>query len=369
MSGRVLVLCAFVAFGAAGIAHAGPGHDHGEASGAPAAGNGPRRLPDGTVFLPKPAQRQIGLRTAMAEEGRHPRVHELAGKVVMDPNAGGKVQPTLAGRIEPGPRGLPNPGQRVAKGEVLAYVAPSIGSIERSNQSAQLSELKASAALAQKRLARLRSLSDTVPRKEIEAAESEVASLGERAAAVSAGLVVRQSLVAPVAGVVASANVVAGQVVEARELVFEIVDPTRLRVEALTYDQELAASISAASLAVGDVRVPLRPLGSARALREQALPLSFLAQGGALEKLALGQPVRVFAQSAQALVAIKLPSASLVKNPANQTVVWVKSAPEMFAPRTVTIEPLDGLEVAVTSGLAAGDRVVVRAATLLNQIR
>ncbi len=36
---------------------AGEGHDHGDA--APAANsNGPKRLPDGSVFLPKPAQRQ-----------------------------------------------------------------------------------------------------------------------------------------------------------------------------------------------------------------------------------------------------------------------------------------------------------------------
>ena len=38
---------------------AGDGHDHGDAP--PAANsNGPKRLPDGSVFLPKPAQRQIG---------------------------------------------------------------------------------------------------------------------------------------------------------------------------------------------------------------------------------------------------------------------------------------------------------------------
>jgi hypothetical protein len=61
--------------------------------------------------------------------------------------------------------------------------------------------------------------------------------------------------------------------------------------------------------------------------------------------------------------------AALMKNPANQAIVWVKTAPERFEPRTVTTEPLDGTDVAVTSGLKAGDRVAVRAATLINQIR
>ncbi|HNA05286.1 MAG TPA: HlyD family efflux transporter periplasmic adaptor subunit, partial [Rhodocyclaceae bacterium] len=201
-------------------------------------------MPDGSVFLPKPAQRQIGVRTLVTEAGELPRTVALAGKVVMDPNAGGKVQALVAGRLEAGPRGLPGVGQTVKKGEVLAYVVPSAGQIERSNQMAQLAELQAAKVLAEKRVARLKELADTVPRKEIEAAESELASLAARATAVGAGLSNRDALVAPVAGVIASSNAVAGQVVDARELVFEIVDPKRLRVEALAYDADTAIDVA-----------------------------------------------------------------------------------------------------------------------------
>ena len=58
-----------------------------------------------------------------------------------------------------------------------------------------------------------------------------------------------------------------------------------------------------------------------------------------------------------------------MRNPANQTIVWVKTAPERFEPRTVTVLPLDGVTVAVTSGLEAGDRVATQGATLIKQIR
>ena len=305
----------------------------------------------------------------VAHEAELARSVELAGRVVMDPNAGGKVQATTGGRLEAGPGGLPSVGQVVRKGQVLAYVAASAAPIERAGQAAQLAELRAARALADKRLARLKELSDTVPRKEIEVAESELASLSARAAAVAGGLGAREALVAPVSGVIASANAVAGQVLDARELVYEVVDPTRLNIEAVTFDAALASDVAGASVAVGRERVPLRFVGAARALREQALPLTFQARQQALAALALGQPVRVFVQTRSRVQGFAVPSAALMRSPANQTIVWVKTAPERFEPRVVATEPLDGVSVAVTSGLKTGERVAAQGATLINQVR
>ncbi len=372
-----LTLCA--AF--ASTAWAGPGHDHGDAPPS-ATGNGPRRLPDGSVFLPKPSQRQMGVRTLPVELAPLARTTTLPGRVVMDPAAGGKVQALLAGRLQPGPKGLPQLGQAVQRGEVLAYVEPATGTLERAGQQAQLAELRASHALAAKRLARLHELADTVPRKDIEAAESEVASLQARIGAVGGGLQARDALVAPVSGVIASANAVAGQVVDARELVFEVVNPQRLQVEALAYDPALAADVAGAAIAVGGHSVPLRFLGAARSLREQALPLLFTpaapaapdpAKAGAasasLAGVAVGQTLEVHVQHRIQLQGLRVPSTALAKNPANETIVWVKTAAEQFAPRVVTAAPLDGSSVAVTAGLAAGDRVAVQGANLINQVR
>ena len=349
-------------------AFAGDGHDHGDA---PAAtnSNGPQRLPDGSVFLPKPAQRQIGVRTLTGTEQSLPRGLELNGQVQMDPNAGGKVQAMAAGRLEPGPRGLPSVGQAVRKGEILAYVLPSAGSMERANQQAQLAELRAARTLAEKRLARMRDLADTVPRKDIEALESEVASLGERAQAVGGGLSGREALLAPATGVIASAHAVAGQVIDARELVFEVVDPQKLRIEALAYDASVANDIAGAYIPVGSGKVALTFVGAARSLRDQVLPISFKAQGEGLNQLAVGQPVRVIVQTRSQVKGISVPAVALMKNPSNQQIVWIKTAPERFEPRVVTVAPLDGASVAVTAGLKAGERVVTDGAGLLNQIR
>ena len=333
-------------------------------------GDSPRRQSDGSVFIPKSAQRQLGLRTLAVAAGEHARAFELAGTVVMDPNAGGKVQAALAGRLEAGPQGLPLPGQSVKKGQVLAYVVPTAGALERSGQLAQQAELRAAKELAQRRLARLRELADTVPRKDIEAAESELQSLTARLAAVGAGLQQRDALVAPVSGVIASSNAVAGQVLDAREQVFEVVDPARLRIEALAYDPAQAQDVAGASLALpGGQSVPLRFLGAARSLREQALPLSFAGDAQALSQLALGQSVRLVVQTRSRVAGLQVPLAALQKNPSNQAIVWVKTGPEQYAPRVVRIQPLDGVHVAVTDGLQPGERVATQGASLLNQIR
>lgn len=356
------------------VAHAAPGAhgpngEHLDAPGAAVNASGLARLPDGSVNVPKLAQRRMAIRTVLAPESEAAATVELPGRVVMDPNASGRVQAVHGGRIEPGPRGLPVAGQAIKRGDVLAYVRHHAEPYTLGTQQAQLAELRAQRQIAEQRVQRLEGLEGTVPRKDIEAAESEAQSLAERIAAVGAGLATREALVAPVPGVIASAHVVAGQVVDARELVFEIVDPVHLHVEAVAFDPGLASGIGRATLAVGNERVPLTFVGAARSLREQALPLTFRAQGKALGALAVGQPVRVFVQGKEQVKGIAVPVASLMKNPANQTIVWAKVGPERFEPRTVTVEPLDGVNVAVTSGLKAGDRVATQGATLINQVR
>jgi hypothetical protein len=215
----------------------------------------------------------------------------------------------------------------------------------------------------------LQALSDTVPRKDIEAAESELQSFAGRLAAIEAGLNSKEMLIAPVSGVIASAHAVAGQVIDARELVFEIIDPARMRVEALAFDATLITQTQAAFMDVNGARVTLKFVGGARSLRDQAIPLIFTAQGQELSNLPLGSQVRVVLQTKASVKGISLPLSALMKSAANQSIVWIKTEPERFQPRTITFEPLNATQVAVTSGLENGDLVATQGATLINQVR
>ena len=367
----LLAACALIIGTTASIvAIAGPGHDHGEESVPAASGNAPKRQADGGVFLPKLSQRQLGIRTVVVEEASLPKAVELTGRVVADANAGGKVQPTQAGRIEAGPRGLPTLGQAVRKGEVLAVVRGSTSAIERANQQSQSTELQSNLELAKKRLARLEQLEGTVPAKDIEAAKSDVSSLQQRSAAIGASLVALEALVAPVSGVIASTHVVAGQVVDAREVLFEIVDPSRLSVEASAFDAALVGNIASASSTSTHGNVALQFAGAGRTLREGAIPLLFRTKPGkgALQ-LAVNQPVKVILQTKEVVKGFAVPSSAVVKNTSNQDMVWVHTGAETFVPRTVRVVPLSGSMISVTNGLEAGDRVVSQGAPLVNQVR
>lgn len=357
----------------AAAVHAGPGAHgpNGEHLDGPpdvAVPNSLARLPDGSVNVPMLAQRRLGIRTVVAQETDAAATLELPGRVVMDPNAGGRVQTLSGGKVQPGPKGLPVAGQSVRKGEVLGLVVYNAAPFEVANQQAQLAELRSNRHLAQQRLQRLESLEGTVPRKDIEAARAELESFAAREKAIGASVGATERLVAPLSGVIARADVVAGQVVEPKDVLFEVVDPARVLVEATTSDASLGTKLGAASLA-GVPDVKLQFLGAARSLREGALPLTFRVAGTGALPLAIGQPVTVVAALNETVKGIVLPAQAITRSSANESVVWVKASAERYVPQPVQFRALDAQRVVVTQGLGADNRVVVQGAPLIAQIR
>ncbi|MDZ4361246.1 MAG: efflux RND transporter periplasmic adaptor subunit [Variovorax sp.] len=357
------------AFAAPG-AH-GPNGEHLDAPGSGTTTSGLARLPDGSVQVPMLAQRRMAIRTVIASESDAHATIELSGRVVMDPNAGGRVQAVHGGRIDPGPAGLPVAGQTVRRGEVLAYVQHHAEPYALANQQSQLAELRSSRALAAQRVQRLESLEGTVPRKDIDAAKSELQSLTAREKSIGASIGSRETLTAPVSGVIARADAVAGQIVEARDVLFEVIDPARVLVEATTADPALPARVGDASLQ-GVPGVKLKLLGAARSLRDGVLPLTFRAQPdktGTPMPLAVGQPVTVVASLNERIKGFVLPAQAVVRNSSNEPIVWIKSGAERYIPQPVQYRALDAGTVIVTQGLGADNRVVVQGAPLIAQIR
>jgi len=167
-------------------------------------------------------------------------------------------------------------------------------------------------------------------------------------------------------GVLSQANALNGQQVEAGALLFEVVDPQKLRVEALAHDPAMAQQLGRASLPGS--ATPWQLVGSATAFRDGALPLLFAPQGRQDVPLALGQSVKLRVVYGAPVSGVALPAASVQRNSANQPVVWLHDSAELFRPWPVQIAPLNGQDVLVRD-LPAGRRVVSAGAALLNQIR
>ncbi|MDQ2102864.1 efflux RND transporter periplasmic adaptor subunit [Azospirillum isscasi] len=381
VAGAALVGIGLLLASGAAFAHGGEDHSHGDEDkgkaptaavpmGATGASESPRRLPDGSLYVPKPSQRLLSVRTVVAKPQEAAQTVQLIGQVIADPNGGGHVQATQSGRIEPGDKGLPYVGQRVEAGQILAYIAPAVTFVDRSGIQQQIATVEQELVIAESRLQRLRKLEGSVPQRDIEEAEANLNGLRKRRAALSPALTTKEALRAPISGVVTANNIKAGQVVEGRDQVlFEIVDPSRLMVEAVAFDPRVANAIKAATAMTADgTSLSLELLGSSLALRQQAIPLLFRI-GNPPSGLGVGQPVRLVAQVQGTASGIVLPRQSVVRNASGQPIVWQHDTPQRFVARPVRTQPVDGDTVLVLAGVEPEARIVTDGAGLLNQVR
>ena len=331
----------------------------------------PRRLPDGTAFAAKPTQRLLDVRTATAEPQTARPAFNLIGRVIGDPNRSSIVQSIYGGRIIPDGETLPRIGQRVVKGETLVKIEPYLPVADRTTISEKMGEIEQLITVAETKINRLRPLAErgAAPMGQLNDLESELAGLRARREAVRNSRGGHELLRASTDGVITAAKAVPGQVVQPQEVLFEIADPQGLWVEALAYDGlDPAGPIEATAADSDGTSFPLSYLGISRALRQHASVVQFSISEPP-SNLRIGQPVTVLVQGGAAKQGLIFPRDAVVRSSNGENIVWVHVAPERFEPRPVRIEPLNARRVIVAAGLNATDRVVVRGADLINQIR
>jgi cobalt-zinc-cadmium efflux system membrane fusion protein len=328
-----------------------------------------QRLPDGSVFVPKPAQRLLQVRTVMTNSSAQTRTVELPGRVIPDPDASGYVQASVSGRLSPPAAGFPRLGTRVREGDILAYVTPPLTAAETSDQRQRQGELDQQINIVEQRIARFERLvpSGAVARVQLDEARLELQGLRDRRAALDRGRREPEALVAPVSGVVAAVNAIAGQIAEPNAIVFQIVDPARLWVEALSFEA-LSHVEQATGRTASRQALTLEYKGSGLSDRSQAIPVHFAITGD-LAGLRIGQLVTVYVQNGEALSGIAVPRNSVLSGSNGQSVVYEHVTAERFEAREVRTIPLDAGRVLIAGGLNAGRRIVVQGAELLNQVR
>ncbi len=352
-------------------ARAHEGHDHGAPPPAVVSGDAPQRLPDRSVFLPKASQHLLDIRTRLATSETTQKGATLVGRIVVDPNRGGLVQSISGGRILAAEGGLPRLGQRVKRGDLLALIEPALPQADRTTISERSGEIEQAIAVAEARLRRLKPLAERgiAPQSQIVDAETELEGLRRRREIVRETRVEPEMLRATVDGIIAAAKVQAGQVVQPQDVLFQIIDPQGLIVEALAFPDVLpAASARASAVTTDGTQLRLQLLGYGRALQQQATLVHFAIED-THDRLSAGQPVTVTAATGAEITGIILPREALVRGANGEQLVWRHVEPERFEPVSVRADTLDAGRIIIRAGVKTGERIVVRGSDLINQVR
>ena len=331
----------------------------------------PRRLPDGSVFAPKPTQRLLELRTTHLERNTARRAVNLIGRVVADPNRTSLVQSINGGRIIAPEAGLPRIGQRVKRGELLAEIEPAIPLADRTTIAERIGEIEQLIAVAESKLRRVRILAErqVAPQSQVVDAEIELEGLQRRREVLRTTRIEPELLRAATDGVISAARAVPGQVVQAQDILFNIVDPANLWVEALVYGELDPSTLTDATAATpAGQSLTLRFQEFSRALQQHAALVQFAIENPPTN-LGVGMPVTVVAATGDPVTALIVPREAIVRSANGEAIVWRHAEAERFGPLPVRVAPMDAARAVIAAGVAEGDRIVVRAADLVNQVR
>jgi len=329
------------------------------------------KLSNDRVFMPKAVQRALSVRTVVSDLAQWPETRILNASIVANPNASGVVQASQNGRIDTlSNQPMPFIGDHVKKGQVLAYLQPNLSALEQATHNANIAELMAQQRLLGQRISRFEKYKDTIASQEIDELNIQRSALNLRLDALKQSFT-KQALVAPVSGVISAAHIRAGQVVEAKELLFEIIQPQYLWIEAQLFDTQITSTIDSAKFIWGQQQFDLDYISTGIALKNQANTLYFAlkAQKNNMNGLTIGQLGQVFVQTKNTEKGVAVAKDAIVENGQGQHFVWIHTQPEYFERKQVSFKALDGQRVLITQGLLGQERVVVQGAYLLSQVR
>lgn len=332
------------------------------------------RRPDGSFLVPKPLQRLFEVRTTRVAAAEVPVTVTLPGRIVPDRHTEAAVEASLLGRIEAPATGLPVLGDQVRKGQVLGYVIPAVGVVDRTQVRREVARLTTDIRVETENLEILKQFS-FVPFRDgkIYQSEQRLAGLRRERAALLPLLQTQEVLRAQTDGVISASTAIVGRIVHPGEKIFQLVNPKLLWVEALAPDPTIAASaqrVSSASAMTPEGQIlTLSFVGSGLAMQQQSAPILFRIENPP-DGLRIGRPVTVAVQSeARSQRGLPITRDALSIGPDGVREVWEQTEPEIFLPRAVSARELDGRRVLVVDGLKEGAHVVVSGVRLLAQLQ
>ena len=318
----------------------------------------------GISFLKEQQWKTPGFRTVFAMQGMVSGTIDAPGMLSAAGGRQAEVSAPMAGLIDVGGiASAPAPGQRVGRGQVLAFIRPSLGEAGSSYADARArlreaeDEYERAKRLVAAEAAPQRRLSDAEIR--LQAAREALAGLGGDAG--------RIAVRAPISGVVTRRSVPPGARVEAGAPLFTVVDPSVVWL-VVNMPASAAGQIGRNSLATftmeGSTRMyPARRIVSVGSVIDpvsRTVPIIYeLANPDG--SLKIGANARASVRTGGLTQGVVIPT-SAVLDDNGRPIVFVQAEGERFERREVTLGGREGDVTLVLSGVAAGERVVNGAA-------
>jgi RND family efflux transporter MFP subunit len=341
--------------------------------------------PEGLVPFFKEQQWKVDFATAAA--GVRTLRAAVPAAAVIRGRADGEahISAPAAGHVLP-ETAFPRIGQSVAKGQILARLAPRLGgdqdiaSLRAEAAKAQadhdlalserrrLEQLLEQGAIPARRVEEARS-KEAVTRAALEAARSRLSSPGAGAASGS-GVALR----APIDGTLARVGVGAGQYVDAGSPLFHVVNLDALWLEAAVSEADSLRLTSpdgawfkldsrAEPFVISSDNGRLIAVGGAVDPVKRTVPVIFEFENPG-RSLRVGAFVTAHVWTGEAETGVAVPETALIDD-GGQTIAFVMADGEHFDRRIVRTGIRDAGFVHVASGIAEGERVVTRGAYLV----
>ena len=323
----------------------------------------------GIPFLKEQQWKTPGFATAFATTGSIMVSFPATGQVVPAAGRMARIAAPVAGLIEAGGVAQsPAPGQRVARGQVLAVLTPALG-----EGGSTLARARAELRGAEDEYARAERLygAEAVPQRRVREAEIRLAAAREALAGIagsgSAGADGRLAIRSPIAGAVASRTLAPGSRVEAGAELFTVVDPSVVWLvvnvpgtEVLRVGRDASASFRVpGSDRIYHTRRTVS-IGSVIDSVSRTVPVIYEVanRDGSLK---VGMNAQVAVGTGRPARGVTIPASAVLEED-GRPIAYVQVEGERFERRELEVGGTSRDRTLVLAGIEAGERVVTEAA-------
>jgi cobalt-zinc-cadmium efflux system membrane fusion protein len=323
---------------------------------------------DGIPFLKEQQWKTDGFRTEFAVSGEVAESFAASGEIQSAAGRLAEVAAPIAGLIDAASvASSPVPGQRVTRGQVLAYLRPSIG-----DGGSAFTDARATLREAEDEHARAVRLFavEAISQRRLHEAENRLRAAREALAGLGAGELAANGMIAvraPIGGTVAERHIVPGTRVDAGTTLFTLVDPSvvwlLVHVPAVNAARIDRASVAEFTIEGSERRYAARrtiSVGSVIDSLSRTVPVLYEVANGD-GSIRIGAASRAAVRTGGRARGVLIPS-SAVLDEDGRAVVYVQADGERFEKRAVSVVGVHGTRTVVSGGITAGERIVTGAA-------